>query len=98
MTCREAADLVGPYVDDDLPEATRSRLQHHLLNCQPCAHDAETLRITREHLRGQAGEVVASDAFRARTLARLHKDNEHLSAEPALAEAEPAQYRLPIRI
>lgn len=98
MTCEEARELVGPYVDDDLPEVTRIRLQRHLLHCQPCAHDAETLRITREHLREQAGEVVASDALRARTLARLHKDNEHLSAEPAPAEAEPAQYRLPIRI
>lgn len=98
MTCREAADLIGPYVDDDLPEATRRNLQRHLLNCQSCAYDAETLRITREYLRGQAGEVVASDAFRARTLARLHKDNEHLSAEPAPAEAEPAQYRLPIKV
>jgi len=98
MTCQEAADLIGPYVDDDLPESTRGRLQRHLLNCPACAHDAETLRITRERLRGQAGEVVASDAFRARTLARLHADNEHLSAEPAPAETEPAQYRLPIRI
>lgn len=98
MTCREAADLVGPYGDDDLPEATRARLQRHLLNCQTCAHDAETLCITREHLRRQAGEVVASDAFRARTLARLHKDNEHLVVEPAPAETEPAQYRLPIRL
>ena len=98
MTCSDAADLIGPYVDDDLPETTRRNLQRHLLNCLACAHDAETLRITREHLRGQAGEVVASDAFRARTLARLHKDNEHLSADPAPVETEPAQYRLPIRI
>ncbi len=98
MTCEEARDLIGPYVDDDLPDGPRRRLQHHLLNCPACAHDAEGLRITREHLREQAGEVVASDAFRARTLARLHKDNEHLSAEPTPAEAEPAQYRLPIRM
>jgi hypothetical protein len=38
---------------------------------------------------------VASDAFRARALARLRKDNKHLSpTEPE--EIAATQYRLPI--
>lgn len=99
MTCEEARDLVGPYVDDDLPEPTRRRLQRHLLHCPACAHDAEGLRITRERLRDGAGDVVASDAFRARALARLHADNAHLAAEPEPSSPpNPAQYQLPIRL
>jgi len=97
-TCEEVFDLIGPYVDDDLPDATRRRLQRHLLACAACAHEAETLRIVRERLRDGAGEVVASDAFRARTLARLAADNGHLAPDPA-GSTEPAQqYQLPIRI
>ena len=105
MTCLEARDLIGPYVDDDLPEATRRGIQRHLLGCPACAHDAEGLRIARERLRetGDGAETVASDAFRARTLARLHADNPHLvPGDPIHASemsslAGPAQYQLPIR-
>jgi anti-sigma factor RsiW len=98
MTCEQAADLIGPYVDDDLPSATRRRVEAHLLGCAACAWDAETLRITRARLREEAsGEVVASDAFRARALARLHADNPHVADKETVA-ADPAQYQLPIRI
>ncbi len=97
MTCQDAADLIGPYEDDDLPEATRRRLETHLLACRDCAWDAQTLRITRERLRGDMPDVVASDAFRARTLARLYQDNPH-AAEHASQTADPAQYQLPITI
>ena len=97
MTCEEIADLIGPYVDDDLPSATRRRVEAHLLGCRDCAAEAETLRITRSRLRAEAGEVVASDAFRARTLARLAADNPHLGASEA-AVTDPMQYQLPIRI
>ena len=97
MTCEEIGDLIGPYVDDDLPLATRRRVEAHLLGCRDCAAEAETLRITRARLRAEAGEVVASDAFRARALARLAADNPHLAADREIA-ADPMQYQLPIRI
>ena len=97
MTCEDAADLIGPYVDDDLPEATRRRLEVHLLACQGCAWEAQTQRIARERLRGDAPDVVASDAFRARTLACLYQDNPH-AAEPENPVIDPAQYQLPIKI
>jgi anti-sigma factor RsiW len=97
MTCEEAADLIGPYVDDDLPAKTRRRVEAHLLLCKACAWDAQTLQIARSRLRGDVGEVVASDAFRARTLHRLLAANPHVAAAETAA-ADPAQYRLPIRI
>ncbi len=97
MTCDEAADLIGPYNDDDLPATTRDRVEAHLLACRDCAWDAQTLRLGRGGLRGDAPEVVASDAFRARTLARILADNPHLTSAEITA-ADPAQYQLPIRI
>ena len=99
MTCEEAADLIGPYVDDDLPEGTRRRLEVHLLSCRECAWDAQTLRITRDRLRADAPDVVASDALRARTLARLLADNPHIQHTQAgteTAAADPTPYQLPI--
>lgn len=97
MTCDEATDLLGPYVDDDLPAATRRRIETHLFACRGCAWDAETLGITRSRLREGVGEVVASDAFRARALARLFADNEHLTLSETSA-ADAMQYRLPITL
>jgi anti-sigma factor RsiW len=96
MHCDEAADLIGPYVDDDLPTEARRRVEDHLLACRVCAWDAMTLHITRERLRDGIGEVVASDAFRARVAGRLHSDNPHLD-EPEEAAVDAAQqYRLPL--
>src|SRR5262245_14893706 len=98
MTCDEAADLIGPYVDDDLPQITRGRVEEHLLGCRDCAWEAQTLRITRDRLREGIAEVVASDAFRARVLARLRYDNPHLAASEEADAGAAAQYRLPISI
>ena len=74
----------------------RRRVEAHLLRCRDCAWEAQTLVITRSCLRADAGEVVASDAFRARTLARLLTDNPHCA--PGETAADPTQYRLPIPI
>jgi hypothetical protein len=98
-SCAEIVALLGPYEDDDLPTEVRRRVEGHLLACRDCAWEAQTLRLTRERLREGIGEVVASDAFRARALARLHADNPHLAPAPAEpGAAEPEQYRLPLKI
>lgn len=95
MTCDQARELIGPYVDDDLPGEARQRLEKHLMRCQACAYEAQSLTITRARLREGRGEVVASDSFRARVLASLRADNLHVAApEPELNE--PTQYRLPM--
>ena len=98
MTCAAALDLLGPYVDDDLPTESRRRVEAHLLTCRDCAWEAQTLRLTRERLRDGIGEVVASDAFRARTLARLHADNAHLAPTADVPQPDPLQFRLPFKV
>lgn len=97
MTCEEAREQIGPYVDDDLTTEARRRVEMHLLTCRDCAWEAQSLTITRSRLREGIGEVVASDAFRARALASLYADNPHIaSPEPETADA--GQYRLPMGV
>lgn len=84
LTCEQASELISAYTDDDLSAEVRNRVEAHLLHCAACAWEAQTLRITRDRLREGRGEVTASDAFRARTLAALRRENPHLA--PAEAE------------
>jgi anti-sigma factor RsiW len=95
ITCEQCAELIGSYVDSELPDEARRRVENHLLLCRDCAWEAQTLRITRERLRDGIGEVVASDAFRARALSHLRQGNPHIV--PAPNEPDPAQYQLPFR-
>lgn len=95
MTCEQAMELIGPYLDNDLPTETRRRVETHLLGCRACAYESESLRITRERLKTDMDEVLASDAFRARVLARLKSDNPHLAPLEPVAD-DPLQFQLPI--
>lgn len=96
MTCEQAAELLGPYLDDELPLEARRRVEGHLLTCQTCAWEMVSQRITRERLRDGIGETLAPDAFRARVLARIKADNGHLHTAHENNSDAPAQYPLPI--
>jgi anti-sigma factor RsiW len=98
VTCEQANELIGPYVDADLPSEVQHRLENHLLYCRDCAYEAQSLTITRARLRNGIGEVVASDAFRSRVLSILREDNPHLPSAPETESLEPTQYRLPIAL
>lgn len=97
LTCEQATELIGAYLDDDLPTETRRRLDAHCLRCQACAYEAHSLRITKERLRGDAGEIIASDSFRARTLRALYADNAHVAPDSEPVQSEPTQYVLLLR-
>ena len=91
-------ELIGPYLDDSLPSEVRRRVEAFLLRDKEAAWEAQSLRITRDRLRGEIGEVVASDAFRARVLAKVRQDNAHLSPAASETADEWAQYALPIAV
>ena len=97
MTRDEAYELIVPYVDGDLPEETRQRLEKILFSDREIAWEVQTLMVTRARLRDGIGEVVASDSFRSRALARLHTENPHLLSVESSTE-QPEQYQLPIRL
>jgi anti-sigma factor RsiW len=97
MTREEAYDLIGPYVDGDLSEEVRHRLETILFSDRDIAWEVQTLMVTRARLRDGVGEVVASDSFRSRVLARLQSDNPHLTIADVYTE-QSAQYQLPIKL
>ena len=97
MTREEAYELIGPYVDGDLPEEILHRLESLLFSDRDFAWEVQTLIVTRARLREGIGEVVASDSFRSRVLARIQTDNPHLTGSEVTTE-QPAQYKLPIRM
>lgn len=88
------ADLVGPYVDDDLPAELKRRVEEALLTSPQLAWEIATQRLIKEKLKSDAGEVMASDAFRTRLLKKLYTDNPHCR-QPEEVEAE-GQIALPI--
>lgn len=88
------ADLVGPYVDDDLPAELKRRVEEALLASPQLAWEIATQRLVREKLKSDAGEVMASDAFRTRLLKKLYSDNPHCR-QPEEVETE-GQIALPI--
>ena len=90
-------ELLGPYMDDDLPAEARRRVEEALLASPELAWEVQSLKITRERLRADIGEVVASDAWRTRTLRALYADNPHVQCETS-ETIEPSQYTLPIRL
>jgi len=90
-------NLVGLYVDGDLPQEARRRVESHLMGCSTCAWEVQTLLITQSRLRDSGDDVVASDAFRARVLSALIVDNPHVAPVESPTE-EPTQYQLPIRV
>ncbi len=96
LICDHAAELIGAYLDDDLPAEMRHRVEIHLLKCTDCAYEAQSLRITQERLRGEVGEVIASDSFRTRVLRSLYNDNPHITADSEPSPIEPGQFTLPI--
>ncbi len=71
MTCREATELLGEYVDGQLPPARRAELELHLASCADCSNYLHTYRQTidlaRRGMRYEASaagsDPQVSDAF-----------------------------------
>ena len=48
---RWTQEQISAYIDDDLTQPEKARLESHLAGCAQCAHDVQTLRQTVEWLR-----------------------------------------------
>jgi anti-sigma factor RsiW len=46
MTCRDLVELLIDYLDGDLPEERRRRIELHLQMCPPCLVYLETYQAT----------------------------------------------------
>jgi predicted anti-sigma-YlaC factor YlaD len=50
MSCHEYQDLISGYLDDELPQDQRQRLENHLQTCNPCAETLRQLTTMKEEL------------------------------------------------
>ena len=71
MTCGEIKDLLDLYLDNELSEEARTRLERHLLKCPGCAFELRSLEQTRALLLESFPPGEASPSFQERMSARL---------------------------
>ena len=68
MTCKEAIDVLGDYLDQTLTAELAEELERHLGDCAPCRAYLNTYRKTRE-LTGKSGRVPMPEEMKQ----RLHR-------------------------
>jgi anti-sigma factor RsiW len=68
MTCKEAIDVLGDYLEETLSDELAQDLERHLGDCAPCRAYLSTYRKTRE-LTGKAGRVPMPEEMKQ----RLHR-------------------------
>jgi len=75
MDCELAANLLGDYLDDELTLELRDEVGRHLLLCQHCAWEVQSIRETLHAFRQGAAAAAPSAGFRDRLLSRLLRDH-----------------------
>jgi predicted anti-sigma-YlaC factor YlaD len=68
MTCKEAIDVLGDYLEESLTPELADELERHLRDCEPCRAYFNTYRKTRD-LTGKAGRAPMPDEMKK----RLHR-------------------------
>ncbi|HJR02198.1 MAG TPA: zf-HC2 domain-containing protein [Methylomirabilota bacterium] len=68
MTCKEAIDVLGDYLEESLTPELADELDRHLRDCAPCRAYLNTYRKTRD-LTGRAGRAPMPDEMKK----RLHR-------------------------
>ena len=74
MRCDQLEELLDYYLDNDLSEEGRAKVERHVLRCPDCAFRVRALEQTRALLRGAYSPAEASPSFRERMSARLEDD------------------------
>jgi hypothetical protein len=65
MTCKEAIDVLGDFLEETLATELAEQLEQHLGDCAPCRAYLNTYRKTRE-LTGKAGRVPMPEEMKER--------------------------------
>jgi len=84
MTCKEAIDVLGEFLEQSLTPALAAALEAHLADCAPCRAYLSTYRKTRE-LTGSVGRVPMPEEMKAR-LHRLLLDRLQAAGEAETGE------------
>jgi anti-sigma factor (TIGR02949 family) len=70
MTCKDAIDLLGEFLEHALSPGDATRLEAHLAGCEPCRAYLATYRRTRE-LTAAEGRVEMPEEMKQRLRAFL---------------------------
>ena len=94
MRCEETLNLIDLYLDGELPEELKAKVDRHLLRCLACGGEVRALEQTRALLSQAFAPEAPSPSYRERASARLlDRLAPHLRPEPALTD--PRQWELP---
>lgn len=87
MECRQARELLSPYLDGELMPPERGRLEEHLQSCPDCREELENLRRLAVGVRTLTIPEL-SPAFADRVMAALPQAPAALTAAP-VADRRP---------
>jgi anti-sigma factor RsiW len=93
IECSEVSTLEHMYVDSELPEEVRTRIERHLFVCQKCAFEIRAIEQTKSMLLESFGTMETSASYRDRALAKLHNELQEVLS-PTLPSSEN-QWSLP---
>jgi len=89
MTCQEARELQGNYLDEELIDSARATLEKHLDSCPQCTADFAAVADAIGHLKAGARQGEPGTWFADRVLDRLARENE--TTNSPLAVDDPSQ-------
>ncbi len=76
MTCAEVRELQSNYLDEELIDDARVRVDQHLAGCATCAADYAAVAKAVNRLRAETRRDEAAPWFTDRVLDRLARENE----------------------
>ena len=78
MHCEDVRELLGNYIDLELTDAIRRRIDEHVAGCQACAGDLATLTETVACLHTAPAPEAPNSWHFERLLDRLARDHDTL--------------------
>jgi len=76
MTCNEIRELQGNYLDEELIDVVREKVDEHLASCPSCAADYAAVASAVTRLRTETRRDQAGPWFADRVLDRLAREND----------------------
>lgn len=89
MHCEDVRELLGNYIDQELTEAMRRRIEAHLEECAACAGDLATLNDTVARLHAEPKPESPNAWHFERLLDRIARDHDTLIATHTPARPVP---------
>jgi anti-sigma factor RsiW len=99
MDCELIGNLLPNYLDGDLTEELSEKVQAHLIRCNRCAWEVESIQQSVSALHHSAKTAHPAAEFRARLLAELLRDHRAaLARRPAGPSARRSAAREPVYV